>query len=126
MTVFFVTLYLLCPPLVGPDYTLHIIVDCNSILQLPIVVSESKNLLNTLLTFLWDNTAPISTRAFFWSSLPLLVRLHYLKLSRPTALVCEQKLPPNAKVLRGMTNTCCAVKEAATVYASGKQFDMRH
>jgi len=52
MTVFFVTLYLLCPPLVGPDYTLHIIVDCNSILQLPIVVSESKNLLNTLLTFL--------------------------------------------------------------------------
>ena len=65
MTVFFVTLYLLCPPLVGPDYTLHIIVDCNSILQLPIVVSESKNLLNTLLTFLWDNTAPISTRAFF-------------------------------------------------------------
>ncbi|CAK8684707.1 pyrroline-5-carboxylate reductase 1, mitochondrial-like [Clavelina lepadiformis] len=32
----------------------------------------------------------------------------------------EKKLPAKSKVLRGMTNTCCAVKEAATVYAAGQ------
>lgn len=31
----------------------------------------------------------------------------------------EKKLPDNIKVLRGMTNTCMAVKESATVYAAG-------
>ncbi|XP_039255754.2 pyrroline-5-carboxylate reductase 1, mitochondrial-like [Styela clava] len=31
----------------------------------------------------------------------------------------EKKLPSNMKVMRGMTNTCLAVKEAATVYAAG-------
>lgn len=31
----------------------------------------------------------------------------------------EKKLPSDMKVMRGMTNTCLAVKEAATVYAAG-------
>nr|XP_002131193.1 pyrroline-5-carboxylate reductase 1, mitochondrial-like [Ciona intestinalis] len=32
----------------------------------------------------------------------------------------EKKLQADAKVMRGMTNTCCAVTEGATVYATGK------
>lgn len=32
----------------------------------------------------------------------------------------EKKLPDYTKVIRAMTNTCCAVKEGATVYAVGK------
>jgi len=31
----------------------------------------------------------------------------------------EKKLPENTRVVRAMTNTCCAVKEGATVYATG-------
>jgi len=31
----------------------------------------------------------------------------------------ERKLPEKTKVIRAMTNTCCAVKEGATVYAVG-------